>query len=804
MFRDDASAEPVKHLYGVHDWSETWAAWVRDAGVTAWCATTHARDERRYDFGPMAAQSVTPIARLNWSHHGQGTIPPDPAQDAAFAAWCAAFAADSLACRRFIVGNEPNWSAEWGGGPPITPGRYAECYRRVYDRIKAARPDASIMPAAVAPWNVEAGMGWIEYWREMLRLLAGQYDGLALHTYSRGYMPAAVADEDRMNAPWQQYRNGFRTYRDFLEAVPAGQRHKPCFITETNGNGVWPSDRSGWVQAAYAEIDGWNKTPGTQKIHALVLFRWPRFDVHWQFETKPGVHADFRDALARAYRAPDAADAGIEPPPAPEQGGYTLYLPAVSGSGAKKPPPSLPGREWDERLMQRGVAIEEAEPAGASAVWRVVEGRWLPPGTGEGFSNGLHHILVRVIDENGQALGGVPLRVRWPTGEAAVRSKARVEGAQGWNADYGMSASRNEFSIRVDDGLDGDTVTGIGMGADLGAGFNASEHSSTFLVFQRTALGEVKRDAPATAAPALIHPVAEPAYRLVSQGFGERPEVYKRFMVDGVPLLGHNGIDLAVPAGTRIRAAAAGRVLEAGDDPAGYGLYIKLGHGWGETLYAHLSEQQFAFGAAVEAGQVIALSGNTGFSSGPHLHFGLRVHPYDRRDGWGGYRDPAPYLGQASGGGGEAPSAAVDYGEVVALIRESATELGVDSLLLLSLCWKESSFNPLAVSSAGARGLGQIMAATWDEWSAKVAAEDISDPRDNARVAAAYLRWCIRTAGSERRGLWAYVWGIGRVLDLGKPGKALQPPPEVMEYANTIIFGRDLLKAIGLREHAPN
>ena len=198
---------------------------------------------------------MTPLARVNFSHHGKGSIPPNAAYWPAFAERCARFVENSPACDHFVIGNEPNWSAEWGGGPPITPGRYAECYRRVYDRIKAARPDASIMPAAVAPWNVEAGMGWIEYWREMLRLLAGQYDGLAPHTYSRGYMPAAVADEDRMNAPWQQYRNGFRTYRTSWRLYP-GQRHKPCFITETNGNGVWPSDRSGWVQAAYAGIDG--------------------------------------------------------------------------------------------------------------------------------------------------------------------------------------------------------------------------------------------------------------------------------------------------------------------------------------------------------------------------------------------------------------------------------------------------------------------------------------------------------------------------------------------------------------------
>jgi len=49
-------------------------------------------------------------------------------------------------------------------------------------------------------------------------------------------------------------------------------------------------------------------------------------------------------------------------------------------------------------------------------------------------------------------------------------------------------------------------------------------------------------------------------------------------------------------------------------------------------------------GQEVGAGELIGLSGNTGGSSGPHLHFGLRAVPFNRGDGWGGCVDPAPFL----------------------------------------------------------------------------------------------------------------------------------------------------------------
>ncbi|MER5687189.1 M23 family metallopeptidase [Streptomyces sp. NPDC002205] len=91
----------------------------------------------------------------------------------------------------------------------------------------------------------------------------------------------------------------------------------------------------------------------------------------------------------------------------------------------------------------------------------------------------------------------------------------------------------------------------------------------------------------------------------------------------------HSGQDFAVPIGTRVEAAHSGVVVKAGpngggDGPA-YGNAIVIKHSNGMySQYAHLSQINVRIGQAVQTGEKIALSGNTGNSSGPHLHFEIR------------------------------------------------------------------------------------------------------------------------------------------------------------------------------------
>ncbi|MFJ8082106.1 M23 family metallopeptidase [Streptomyces sp. NPDC096205] len=106
----------------------------------------------------------------------------------------------------------------------------------------------------------------------------------------------------------------------------------------------------------------------------------------------------------------------------------------------------------------------------------------------------------------------------------------------------------------------------------------------------------------------------------------------------------HSGQDFAVPTGTPVSAAHGGTVVKAGGNGAGdgpaYGNAIVIKHANGTySQYAHLSRIDVKIGQIVATGQHIALSGNTGNSSGPHLHFEIRTTP-----NYGTAVDPVAFL----------------------------------------------------------------------------------------------------------------------------------------------------------------
>jgi murein DD-endopeptidase MepM/ murein hydrolase activator NlpD len=87
----------------------------------------------------------------------------------------------------------------------------------------------------------------------------------------------------------------------------------------------------------------------------------------------------------------------------------------------------------------------------------------------------------------------------------------------------------------------------------------------------------------------------------------------------------HSGIDIAAPYGTPVKAAAGGEVIQAGYF-GGYGYSVMLYHGGGyATWYAHLSSIKVSIGQMVERGKSVGNIGSTGWSTGPHLHFEIRI-----------------------------------------------------------------------------------------------------------------------------------------------------------------------------------
>jgi LysM repeat protein len=89
----------------------------------------------------------------------------------------------------------------------------------------------------------------------------------------------------------------------------------------------------------------------------------------------------------------------------------------------------------------------------------------------------------------------------------------------------------------------------------------------------------------------------------------------------------HTGLDIACPWGTPIRAAEAGKVISVQYGRTGYGYHVIIDHGGGvQTLYAHLSSIDVVVGQNIKKGQAIGAEGSTGRSTGPHLHFEVRIN----------------------------------------------------------------------------------------------------------------------------------------------------------------------------------
>lgn len=137
--------------------------------------------------------------------------------------------------------------------------------------------------------------------------------------------------------------------------------------------------------------------------------------------------------------------------------------------------------------------------------------------------------------------------------------------------------------------------------------------------------------------------VEDGAFINVGNLFGANPQNYIQF-----GLKGHNGTDFIAKNGTPIHAAHDG-LVEFREDKnpdgsyKGFGRYARITNEWGSTYYAH----QLKFEGKdrqVRAGNLIGYVDTTGYSTGPHLHFGFRPINADMNNGYGGCVDPQQYL----------------------------------------------------------------------------------------------------------------------------------------------------------------
>ncbi len=139
----------------------------------------------------------------------------------------------------------------------------------------------------------------------------------------------------------------------------------------------------------------------------------------------------------------------------------------------------------------------------------------------------------------------------------------------------------------------------------------------------------------------------------LAQPWGAHPELYGRYQYHGGAVKGLLGIDFVVTPGARLVAVDQGRVIEISYEAGGFERYIKLEHRWGESFYAHAGEVTVESGQMVGRGDALGLAkhGQDAQEDGSErpvfIHFGIRVLPYNRFDGWGGFSDPLPFLNPA-------------------------------------------------------------------------------------------------------------------------------------------------------------
>jgi len=189
-------------------------------------------------------------------------------------------------------------------------------------------------------------------------------------------------------------------------------------------------------------------------------------------------------------------------------------------------------------------------------------------------------------------------------GRPALGRRVLATGAAGWDvAELQFMLAAHGFPSRAFDGA---------FGARTAAALRR---------FQRWAgLSSDGRAGPATIA-ALRAPPAVSPLRLA---WPVRAPLGDRFGPRGARF--HSGVDFPARAGTGVTAAGAGRVTYAGWLPGGWGKLVSIAHGHGvRTLYAHLARVDVRVGDRVGAGFQIGLVGASGRSSGPHLHFEVRL-----------------------------------------------------------------------------------------------------------------------------------------------------------------------------------
>ncbi|HOX58865.1 MAG TPA: hypothetical protein P5205_16800 [Candidatus Paceibacterota bacterium] len=298
------------------------------------------------DYRFLSNLGHTVIGRINHGYFPIGTIPLTNKYDD-FAIRCASFVTNSQGCSIWTIGNELNIAGEWpfdtnrNVAPFVTPGQYALCYRKVYNAIKAVRPNHIVLPQAPACFSGPFSAGsnpyglnnfpyesnpltWVQYLNQMLTAITTTGpnprppDGIALHLASRGYTCSAIHSTAKIGSLY----SSFYVYQDWVNlGIPSSLYNLPLYATECNGYYFWKGGHHesplshyepGWMQEVYAEISRYNQTAvatGKPVYRCVNMYQWPEGYDNWNINGssdffKDDILADLDIAVAQRYTWP--------------------------------------------------------------------------------------------------------------------------------------------------------------------------------------------------------------------------------------------------------------------------------------------------------------------------------------------------------------------------------------------------------------------------------------------------------------------------------------------------------------------
>ncbi len=282
------------YIYGIHDWTSDAVDFFVTASsgsdcVRGWILHAEAIGDSGShgggDFSSLTSAGFGVIVRLDYSW-GAGTL-PDPDRFDEFAATFADYVRNTRGdVHVWIVANEPNLM--WGGRN-FSPQEYARAYTMVRNAVHAVpgHENDQVLVTAMGIWADHPDLygDWLyDYFTEILDVIGGDYDGFAIHAYTREFSVGAIQSDQMWPDGTHQWHLHFRVYRDVCHLLRSRCiLNVPLYITEA-GNvcdppcDPYPDADIGYFVAMYNEVDAWNQAHPDQIIRAVIPYRWTRND----------------------------------------------------------------------------------------------------------------------------------------------------------------------------------------------------------------------------------------------------------------------------------------------------------------------------------------------------------------------------------------------------------------------------------------------------------------------------------------------------------------------------------------------